>query len=278
MAQLLVAGTGIRRIDDVDGYDRKPCVDGSGPGTCNSRKAFVTFVFRYVPGLGPVPAFYHHNNVCSHITRPGKAEILFDLPSTGDYFRKRLKGLVPMSGTNAAKLLLDYLDLLTGLDRSLPVLDLACGTGRNGLLLAEQGIPVLFADKSTGLLEVVEQRLAQSGLQGRCWLVDLEQAGAQPLSGLRFAAVIDFRYLHRPLFPALRESVTPGGLVVYETFTLEQCRFGRPKNPDFLLRPGELTTHFKDWEIIFEFEGVRQNPDRAVAQIVARKPLIRDQR
>lgn len=178
-----------------------------------------------------------------------------------------------MSTISAAKLLLDHLGLLTGLDRSLPVLDLACGTGRNGLFLAEQGLPVLFADGSASSLEVVKQRLAQSGLPGRCWQVDLEQPEGQPLSGLSFAAVIAFRYLHRPLFPALRDSVTAGGLVVYETFTIEQRRFGRPRNPDFLLRSGELKTHFKNWEIIFEFEGVRQNPDRGVAQLVARKPL-----
>lgn len=177
-----------------------------------------------------------------------------------------------MTSTSAAKLLQDHLSLLAGLDRSLPVLDLACGTGRNGLLLAERGISVLFADKSAGSLGLVEQRLAQSGLPGRSWLVDLEQPGAHPLSGLSFAAVIAFRYLHRPLFPSLRDSVTPGGVVVYQTFTIEQRRFGRPKNPDFLLQPGELITLFEDWEIIFEFEGVRHNPDRVVAQIVARKP------
>ena len=173
---------------------------------------------------------------------------------------------------SAASLLLDHLDLLLQLDRSLPVLDLACGTGRNGLVLAEQGIAVVFADKSATALKVVEQHLAERGLPGRIWQLDLEQPGSNPLSGQRFSAIIGFRYLHRPLFTALKKTVTPGGLIVYETFTIGNRCFGRPNNPVFLLLPGELEATFKDWEVIYNFEGILQNPDRAVAQIVARKP------
>ena len=172
----------------------------------------------------------------------------------------------------AAKLLLDHLDLLTTLDHSLPVLDLACGTGRNGLMLAENGIPVMFADRSASALETIEQRLTEDKLPGRTWQVDLEQPGVNPFSSVRFNAIIVFRYLHRPLFPSLLSAVKPGGLIIYETFTIENRNFGRPNNPDFLLKPGELKTLFQDWEIIDYFEGVLNNPDRAVAQIVARKP------
>ena len=172
----------------------------------------------------------------------------------------------------AASLLLDHLDLLKQLDRSLPVLDLACGTGRNGLLLAEQGIPVVFADISARALKNVQQCLMDAGLHSAIWQVDLEQQGVSLFSEAGFSAVIGFRYLHRPLFPALRKAINPGGLVVYETFTNENRQFGRPDNPDFLLRPGELKSIFQDWETIYHFEGLRQNPDRVVAQIVARKP------
>jgi SAM-dependent methyltransferase len=168
--------------------------------------------------------------------------------------------------------LLDHLDLLTALDRSLPVLDLACGTGRNGLLLVRRGIPVVFADRSAKALKVVKQRLAEDGLSGRIWQVDLEEPDPSPVSGQCFSAIIGFHYLHRPLFPVLLNAVKPGGLVVYETFTIMNRRFGRPNNLDFLLQPGELKSIFQVWEVIFHFEGIRQYPDRAVAQIVARKP------
>jgi len=172
----------------------------------------------------------------------------------------------------ASKLLLDHLSLLTTMDRSLPVLDLACGTGRNGLVLAQHGIPVVFSDKDTLALDIVKQHLLEGALPGRIWQVDLEQAELNPLSGQSFSAIIGFRYLHRPLLPAIINAVSPGGLVVYETFTIENRRFGRPNNPEFLLRRGELKTIFRDWEMLYYFEGIRQNPDRGVAEIVVRKP------
>ena len=177
--------------------------------------------------------------------------------------------MVPDKNQN---LLLNYLELLTGLDRSLPVLDLACGSGRNGLILAQQGVPVVFADRSMEDLEHIKCQLTGNGLPGHTWHVDLEQPGSEPLAGLQFSAIIAFRYLHRPIFPALLKAIIPGGLAVYETFTTENRRFGRPNNPDFLLKPGELKTLFKDWKTIFYFEGDLQNPDRGVAQVVARKP------
>ena len=172
------------------------------------------------------------------------------------------------------KLLVDHLDLLTGSDCSLPVLDLACGSGRNGLLLARQGIPVVFADRSVADLDDIKRRLTENGWPGRTWQVDLEQPGSEPLAGLQFSAIITFRYLHRPLFPALLKAIIPGGLAVYETFTTENRRFGRPNNPEFLLKQHELKTIFKDWQTIFYFEGDLQNPDRNMAQIVARRPSI----
>ena len=174
---------------------------------------------------------------------------------------------------SAANLLLDHLGLLTDLERSLPVLDLACGTGRNGLLLAEQGISVVFADQSVAALNDVKKCMTEGDLPGHIWQVDLEQPGMEYFSRHCYGAIICFRYLHRPLFPMILSAVMPGGLVVYETFTLEQPRFGRPHNPAFLLRPGELKATFDGWEFIHHFEGIRQNPDRAVAQLVARKPL-----
>jgi SAM-dependent methyltransferase len=175
---------------------------------------------------------------------------------------------------NQQNLLQVHLDQLLGLDSASPILDLACGAGQNGLALSRRGIPVVFADRSGADLDRIEQQLTANGLPGRTWQVDLELPGTAPLGGLQFSAVIVFRYLHRPLFPALREAIEPGGLIVYETFTTENRRFGRPNNPDFLLRPRELKTVFADWQIIHYFEGDLQEPDRSVAQLVARKPVI----
>jgi hypothetical protein len=53
---------------------------------------------------------------------------------------------------------------------------------------------------------------------------------------------------------------------------VDQAQFGKPRNPDFLLKPGELMNWFKDWHVLHHFEGIQENPKRAIAQIVCRKP------
>lgn len=171
-----------------------------------------------------------------------------------------------------AELLLDHIGLLKSLERSFPVLDLACGKGRNGLVLAPLAILVEFADKSSESLVVVRRRLAKGNLPGKVWQVDLERHEDRVFAGKHYSAILGFCYLHRPLFRELKKVLMPGGLVIYETFTVDQPRFGRPHNPDFLLRPGELKKIFGDWETLHYFEGTQENPDRAIAQIVARKP------
>ena len=68
---------------------------------------------------------------------------------------------------------------------------------------------------------------------------DIED-GPWPYPGQRFDAVVVTNYLHRPLLPTLVEAVAAGGVLIYETFAAGNERFGRPANPAFLLKPGEL--------------------------------------
>lgn len=162
------------------------------------------------------------------------------------------------------------------------VLDLACGKGRNGLYLIENNIPTVFADRNLEVLEEVKQRLqaplfAAVKNLATIWPVDFETVPPEQLKENSFAAILVYRYLHRPLMDSLKRAILPGGLIIYETFTVDQPQFGRPKNLDFLLRPGELGAYFSGWEILDEFEGVSENyaegKPAAIAQIVARKPL-----
>lgn len=154
-----------------------------------------------------------------------------------------------------------------------PIVDLACGTGRNGLFLASQGLPVVFADRSPEALGEVRAQLTVRGLTAERWQVDLETGAADPLAGRQFGAVLVFRYLHRPLMPKLAASIAPGGLLIYETFTVHNLRYGRPNNPEFLLLSGELAEHFPGFTTLHAFEGFLPDPDREVAQLVCRKPL-----
>ncbi len=171
-----------------------------------------------------------------------------------------------------APLLAAHVGLFTSLPPGKPVLDLACGDGHNGIFLAARGVSVVLADRSEPALEEARKRADQEGVMVRFWHVDLEQEGAHPLGAEEYAGMVVFRYLHRPLIPSIRETLTAGGVLVYETYTTEQPRYGRPHNPDFLLKPGELQGWFSDWNTLYHFEGIREDPPRAVAQIVCRKP------
>ena len=171
-----------------------------------------------------------------------------------------------------AALLKDHLALLKKESLTAPILDLACGDGRNGISLASQGLEVILCDHSKKALDSARISAEQAGVRVRLWQVDLEQDGINPFPEKAYGAILIFRYLHRPLIPCLKKALTSGGLLIYETFTLEQPKFGKPRNPDFLLKPHELRDWFSDWTLIHYFEGIKTNPDRAIAQIVCRKP------
>ncbi|OLQ81397.1 SAM-dependent methyltransferase [Photobacterium proteolyticum] len=149
------------------------------------------------------------------------------------------------------------------------VLDLACGSGRNGLYLARKGLPVVFADQDQEKLARLDEIISKEQLDAKTWLVDLETG--HPLEGKQFGAIIVFRYLYRPLFAAIRDSIVPSGLIVYETFNVGQRAYGRPHNPDFLLRENELATEFRNWQVLHQFEGVVSKPQSAISQLVARQ-------
>ena len=151
-----------------------------------------------------------------------------------------------------------------------PVLDLACGTGENGLFLAGLNLPVILADRSPEALAVARRSAEDRRLKAEFWEVDLE-TGRNPLQEEYYRAILVFHYLYRPLIPYVRKGIREGGILIYETFTSEQPKYGRPHNPDYLLQPGELADWFQDWQIIHYFEGLLEDPRRAMAQIVCRK-------
>lgn len=174
--------------------------------------------------------------------------------------------------THAARVLVENLDLLKQFSTNSCVIDLACGSGRNGFELAKLNIPVTFADYDEAKLLAISARLDQENLPGRTWLVDLENAESDPLTEKSVDACLVFNYLYRPRLKSIKDMITSGGLIYYETFTLENRKFGRPNNPAYLLYPNELKEVFKGWEILHYFEGELPSPARAIANIIARKP------
>lgn len=114
------------------------------------------------------------------------------------------------------------------------VLDLACGSGRHARLLAAAGYRVLAVDRDAtslsrlGMLPGITPCLAD--LEGSDW----------PLAGRHFSGIVVTNYLWRPRFPEVLGLLQPGGVLIYETFMVGHGRFGKPSNPEFLLRPREL--------------------------------------
>jgi hypothetical protein len=88
----------------------------------------------------------------------------------------------------------------------------------------------------------------------------------------QFQAVIVTNYLWRPLFTVIENSVSPGGLLIYETFSQGNETVGKPSRPEFLLRPAELLASFKAMRIIAFEEGFLEDPPRFVQRIVAQRP------
>ena len=143
------------------------------------------------------------------------------------------------------------------------VLDLACGSGRHARFLAARGCSVLAVDRDPVAIAALA---AVAGVFTRT--ADLEGA-AWPFAPSSFDAVVVANYLHRPLFGPIVATLRPGGVLVYETFMAGNERFGRPSNPDFLLRPGELLEAVRGQLEVVAFEqGEVATPRPAVVQRV----------
>ncbi|MCA8953214.1 MAG: class I SAM-dependent methyltransferase [Planctomycetes bacterium] len=148
------------------------------------------------------------------------------------------------------------------------VLDVAAGRGRHALLFAERDHPVTAIDRDTTALR---------GLgASRIAIVEADlEHGPWPLPGRTFAAVVVTNYLWRPLLSTIVASVRPGGVLLYETFAVGNERYGRPQNPEFLLRPGELLDAVRGELRVREYgHGAEGVPPRAMRQrLCAVRPL-----
>lgn len=178
----------------------------------------------------------------------------------------------PPTKLQPSSYLVEHLDLILKSPLPGPVLDLACGGGHNGLFLASLGQRVILVDRSEEALSRARRMSTSLGIHAEFIRADLETKPPPPLEEDHYGCILVFRYLHRPLFPTLKGALRSGGVVVYETFTKDQRRFGRPQNPDFLLDHGELLDLFRDWHVLDSFEGVLKNPSRAIARLICRKP------
>jgi len=130
------------------------------------------------------------------------------------------------------------------------VLDLACGMGRHSRFLAARGFRVCAVDRDQRSLDSLR------GISGVAVLhADLENA-PWPFAARKFDAVVVTNYLHRPILPRILEALAPAGVLIYETFAVGNERFGKPSNPHFLLRPGELLELVRDRLRVVAYEDL----------------------
>ena len=163
-----------------------------------------------------------------------------------------------------ARFLVENIDLLPR-GRAL---DIAMGSGRNAIYLAKMGFQVEGVDVSSEAVEKTLARARDEGVSIRIRVEDLEKIPY--LDEEVYELVICFNYLQRSLMPQMKNWVKPGGMLVYETFIIDQSQFGRPRNPDHLLRHNELLYTFRDFRVLRYVEGVVEGR-KAVASIVAQK-------
>lgn len=160
------------------------------------------------------------------------------------------------------------------------VLDVASGSGRHALFLGSLGYQVEAIDRD-------EQALAQlsagarvrhlTGISSR--VLDLEQPSQELNLGHEvYDAILVFFYLYRPLFPYLINALKPGGVLLYETFTIDNhLQHRHPKRREFCLAPCELLSLTTGLRILHYDEGLHEGTSRLesvyTAQLAAQKPL-----
>jgi dihydroneopterin aldolase len=160
------------------------------------------------------------------------------------------------------------------------ILDVAAGRGRNALYLGGLGFAVDAIDLNEQSLDELAAVARQRNLTHvTTRTVDLE-IGSSPLSWANelYDAVIVFYYLHRPLFPHLLRAVKPGGMLIYETFLIDNhMQYQHPRRKEFCLMHNELLRLVSGFRILHYEEGRREeglDSERVfTARLIAQKGL-----
>ncbi|NVJ60569.1 MAG: methyltransferase domain-containing protein [Gammaproteobacteria bacterium] len=152
------------------------------------------------------------------------------------------------------------------------VLDLACGSGRDATYLALKGHQVYGVDYSTTALTRAQLTSHYHGVDLALEEINLESSSVDlPDSFPRsFDAIVVCRYLHRPLFPIIKNWLSKGGLIAYQTFMQGAEQFGSPKNPNFLLKTGELASTFQGFSVLRD-EIHYLDDGRPISAFIAKK-------
>ena len=147
-------------------------------------------------------------------------------------------------------------------------LDLACGTGRNALWLAEHGWNVTAIDGSATAVEILCSRAERLGVPVDARVADLENAGFT-IAPDCYDLIAMCYYFQRSLIEQCKRGLVPGGVMVAIALLMEPGK----EHSTFRLQPGELRGYFPDWDILNYREGTDAWQHK-VAELVARRPAL----
>ncbi len=148
---------------------------------------------------------------------------------------------------------------------------LAMGEGRNAVFLAGNGFDVDGCDISEKAIEKTRLFARESGVTLNAFAADLEEYKI-PVG--KYDLITCFYYTQRDLIPQIKEGLRNGGMVMFETYSIDQLNYGKdapgPKNPEYLLKHNELLDSFRDFRILYYREGeIAEN--KSVVSLIAQK-------
>lgn len=148
---------------------------------------------------------------------------------------------------------------------------LAMGEGRNAVFLAGNGFDVDCCDISEKAVEKARLFSQERGVTLNAFVADLEEYKI-PVN--TYDLITCFYYTQRDLIPQIKEGLKRGGMVMIETYSIDQLKYGKdapgPKNPAYLLKHNELLDSFRDFRILYYREGeIAEN--KSVVSLIAQK-------
>jgi len=151
-------------------------------------------------------------------------------------------------------------------------LDLAAGEGKNAVFLAQHGFDVDAVDFSEMGLRKARRLAKEIGVRIHTLLADLDKYQIQKE---QYDLITNLYFLNRSLVPKIKRGLKKGGMVIFETYLLEQRKLltGGPKDPRYFLRPNELLQLFKEFRVLFYREGIfkEDGKRKAIASLIAQK-------
>ena len=151
------------------------------------------------------------------------------------------------------------------------VLDLACGAGRHTRLLIETGRRVIALDYNIRQLEYLSGEDSLTIIRH-----NLEVKNSWPFNPLTFDGIIVTNYLYRPLYSCIIDALAVNGVLIYQTFAVGNEKYGRPRNPKYLLKEDELLEVFgKKLNVVDYSHGYIKKPSPAVIQSICCKKTIK---